>query len=83
MCLSAACPIWRGYLSDVDCRWNIISAAADDRTAVERQQETMLSRYGPTPFYITDEKKHLNDLDFPVCDDIVQKLTSEGCHAYD
>ncbi|CAF1115023.1 unnamed protein product [Adineta ricciae] len=78
LCLSAACPIWRGYLSDVDCRWNIISAAADDRTAVERQQENILSRYGPTPFYLTDEKRHLNDLDFPVCDDVVQKLISQG-----
>ena len=32
MALSAASPIYRGYLSDVDCRWDVISAAVDDRT---------------------------------------------------
>ena len=32
MALSAAAPIFRGYLCDVDCRWNVISAAVDDRT---------------------------------------------------
>lgn len=32
MALSAAAPIYRGYLCDVDCRWNVISAAVDDRT---------------------------------------------------
>lgn len=33
---SAASPVYRGYLADVDCRWNVISAAVDDRTLVER-----------------------------------------------
>ena len=32
MALSAASPIYRGYLCDVDCRWNVISSAVDDRT---------------------------------------------------
>ena len=32
MALSAAAPIFRGYLCDVDCRWDVISAAVDDRT---------------------------------------------------
>ena len=32
MALSAAAPIYRGYLCDVDCRWDVVSAACDDRT---------------------------------------------------
>jgi glutamate--cysteine ligase catalytic subunit len=35
LALSASSPIWRGYLADVDCRWNIISASCDDRTKEE------------------------------------------------
>jgi glutamate--cysteine ligase catalytic subunit len=34
--ISAACPIFRGYLVDVDCRWNVISASVDDRSPLER-----------------------------------------------
>ena len=37
--LSAAAPIFRGYLADVDCRWNVIAAAVDDRTLEERGLE--------------------------------------------
>lgn len=36
LALTAASPIWRGYLSDVDCRWNVIAGSVDDRTAEER-----------------------------------------------
>ncbi|KAJ3223275.1 hypothetical protein HK099_001316 [Clydaea vesicula] len=36
LALTAAAPIYRGYLSDVDCRWNIIAASVDDRTQEER-----------------------------------------------
>jgi glutamate--cysteine ligase catalytic subunit len=36
MALSAGSPVFRGYLTDVDCRWNVISASVDDRTEEER-----------------------------------------------
>ena len=36
LALTAASPVWRGYLSDVDCRWNVIAGSVDDRTAEER-----------------------------------------------
>jgi len=36
LALSAASPIWRGYLADIDCRWNVLCAMVDDRTAEER-----------------------------------------------
>jgi glutamate--cysteine ligase catalytic subunit len=41
MALSAATPIFRGYLADVDCRWNVISNSVDDRTKEERKQEPL------------------------------------------
>ncbi|UJR07542.1 hypothetical protein I4U23_011830 [Adineta vaga] len=78
LCLSAACPIWRGYLSDIDCRWNIISEAADDRTVEEKKQQNLLSRYSSAPFYLTEENKHLNDMDYPVSETVMTKLIAEG-----
>ncbi|KAG8818350.1 hypothetical protein FRC17_010867, partial [Serendipita sp. 399] len=36
LALTAASPFWRGYVADVDCRWNVISGAVDDRTEEER-----------------------------------------------
>lgn len=36
LALSAAAPIFRGVLADVDCRWNVIAASVDDRSRVER-----------------------------------------------
>ncbi|KAF7315399.1 Glutamate-cysteine ligase catalytic subunit [Mycena indigotica] len=36
LALTAASPIWRGYLADVDCRWNVIAGSVDDRTEEER-----------------------------------------------
>ena len=36
LALSAASPLWRGYISDVDCRWNVIAGSVDDRTPEER-----------------------------------------------
>lgn len=34
--MTAAAPIFRGLLSDVDCRWDLIAASVDDRTKEER-----------------------------------------------
>ena len=39
MALSAASPFYRGYVSDIDCRWGVISASVDDRTGEERGLE--------------------------------------------
>lgn len=36
LAVSAASPAFRGLLADVDCRWNVIAAAVDDRTPAER-----------------------------------------------
>ena len=36
LALTAASPLWRGYIADVDCRWNAIAGSVDDRTEEER-----------------------------------------------
>jgi len=36
LALSAAAPIFRGWLADVDCRWDVIAGSVDDRTEEER-----------------------------------------------
>lgn len=36
LALTAASPLWRGYVADVDCRWDVVAASVDDRTEEER-----------------------------------------------
>jgi len=36
LALTAAAPMFRGYLADVDCRWDVIAGSVDDRTDEER-----------------------------------------------
>ncbi|KAJ3369351.1 hypothetical protein HDU91_007272 [Kappamyces sp. JEL0680] len=47
LALSAAAPIFRGYLVDVDARWKVIAGSVDDRTRQERGLERVIkkSRY--------------------------------------
>lgn len=35
MALTAASPAHKGFLADVDCRWNILESSSDDRTGEE------------------------------------------------
>jgi glutamate--cysteine ligase catalytic subunit len=76
--MSSACPIWRGYLSDIDCRYTVLSQAADDRTEEERQRSTLNSRCCPAPFYLCDENNHLNDIELDVNEEVVSTLISHG-----
>lgn len=36
LALTAASPVFRGYLVDSDCRWNVLRGSLDCRSAVER-----------------------------------------------
>ncbi|KAJ3323798.1 hypothetical protein HDV06_001168 [Boothiomyces sp. JEL0866] len=61
LALSASAPIFRGYLTDVDCRWNVIAGAVDDRTREERGLESLnnskyrmpKSRYESVSLYLS------------------------------
>ena len=74
LALSAAAPIWRGYLSDVDCRWNIISASVDDRTEEERGDKPLnhnkhrinKSRYDSIDSYLSPEGAKYNDINLVI-----------------
>ncbi|KAL7752335.1 glutamate--cysteine ligase [Sorochytrium milnesiophthora] len=61
MALSASSPIYRGYLADVDCRWNVISSSVDDRNKCERGEEkrhpAMLPKWDSETQVTADELK--------------------------
>lgn len=62
LALTAATPVYRGYLTDVDCRWNVISASVDCRTREERGLEPLRndkfvipkSRYDSVDCYLSE-----------------------------
>jgi glutamate--cysteine ligase catalytic subunit len=60
LALSAAAPIFKGYLTDVDCRWNVIAGSVDDRSRQERgleplqnQKRIFKSRYDSISRYLS------------------------------
>ncbi|KAJ2506367.1 glutamate--cysteine ligase, partial [Coemansia sp. RSA 2052] len=90
MSLSASSPVFRGYLADVDCRWNVIAAAVDDRTLEERGKAPLdkdrfvipKSRYGTIDTFLGSSDGHFkpeyNDLGLVYDKDIYQHLASSG-----
>eukprot|EP01114_Cavostelium_apophysatum_P017669 TRINITY_DN5307_c0_g1_i1.p1 TRINITY_DN5307_c0_g1~~TRINITY_DN5307_c0_g1_i1.p1 ORF type:complete len:627 (+),score=179.73 TRINITY_DN5307_c0_g1_i1:107-1987(+) len=89
LALTAATPIFRGYLADTDSRWNIIAASVDDRTEEERGLKPLKnskfvinkSRYDSVDCYISTDKRlkpEYNDLDLVYDKDICERLMKEG-----
>ncbi|XP_046839133.1 glutamate--cysteine ligase catalytic subunit-like isoform X3 [Xenia sp. Carnegie-2017] len=84
--LSAAAPIFRGYLADVDCRWNVISAAVDDRTEEEQglvplkndRFRIRKSRYDSIDSYLSVAATPYSDIDLVYDEEIFQRLLNEG-----
>eukprot|EP00043_Microstomoeca_roanoka_P028431 m.17993 g.17993 ORF g.17993 m.17993 type:complete len:683 (+) comp8403_c0_seq1:65-2113(+) len=85
LALSAASPIYRGLLSDVDCRWNIISGSVDCRTRQEMGEEPLTtdkfviskSRYASISSYLSQSELNLpayQDIPLEIDEDIYQKL---------
>ncbi|XP_057331273.1 glutamate--cysteine ligase-like isoform X2 [Microplitis mediator] len=68
--LTAAAPVFRGYLTDVDSRWIVTRDSGDDRTPGERgveplkEDETLMrsGRYGAVEWYLSKEGQRYNDL---------------------
>ncbi|KAI7899812.1 glutamate-cysteine ligase-domain-containing protein [Cokeromyces recurvatus] len=66
MALSANSPIYRGYLANVDARWNVISSSVDDRTPEERGEKPLQhdrfiinkSRYDSIDSYLSNDSNY-------------------------
>lgn len=88
MALSAASPAFRGYLTDVDCRWSVISGSVDDRTEAEitgkdplTGQETRRipkSRFDSVDLYIYPGNEVYNDVPFVKDERYYDQLIKEG-----
>ncbi|XP_034972571.2 glutamate--cysteine ligase catalytic subunit-like [Zootoca vivipara] len=86
MALSAAAPFYRGYVTDVDCRWGVISASVDDRTREEKGLEPLKnnryrinkSRYDSIDAYLSESGEKYNDIDLAVDKEIYEQLVKEG-----
>jgi len=96
LAFTAAAPIFRGYLADVDCRWDIIAASVDCRTKAERGDPTAdgtekatygkieKSRYGSVSSYISECVDHYdgyNDKELVYDKEIYQTLLDSGIKA--
>ncbi|EYC05040.1 hypothetical protein Y032_0084g1747 [Ancylostoma ceylanicum] len=85
LALSAATPIFRSKLADVDSRWDIISASVDDRTAEERglvplknsKWTIAKSRYDTTDCYIYPCSVAYNDIPLQY-DEAIYKQLRDG-----
>ncbi len=83
--LSASSPVWRGYLSDIDCRWNVLKQAFDDRTKEERGLEPLKenkrvlnkSRFDTTEVYLSKEGSKYNNHKFDKDDEVYETLVNQ------
>ena len=89
LALTAATPVFRGFLADVDCRWDIISRSVDDRTPEERGQASLKndrfriykSRYDSISTFISSHpnlKEKYNDLELVMDTSVYEKLRNNG-----
>lgn len=86
LALSASSPIWRGYLSDVDCRWDVLKQCFDDRTKEELGEEPLKEnrrvlkkcRLDATDVYLSKEGAKYNDFEFDKDETIYEQLIGEN-----
>jgi len=84
LALTAASPVFRGYLTEVDCRWDVISRSVDCRTRQERGLEPLTtdkfvipnSRYHSTAMYLSKQGAKYNDVPLVYDEQIYEKLRS-------
>ncbi|XP_063373572.1 glutamate--cysteine ligase [Cydia amplana] len=85
LALSAASPIFRGFLTDADCRWNVIAGSVDCRTREERGLEPLnnnkfrinKSRYDSIDSYLSPDHEKYNDIPI-VHDAAIYRRLREG-----
>lgn len=86
LALTAASPVYRGYLTESDCRWNVISSSVDCRTDEERGLEPLnenkfriaKSRYDSIDSYLSPEGAKYNDVKLTYDDAVYQRLIDGG-----
>lgn len=86
LALTAASPIYRGHLTDIDCRWNVISASVDCRTAEERGLKPLSenkfrifkSRYDSIDCYLSEGSAKYNDVPLIYNEEDYQTLRDGG-----
>ncbi|CAE7154693.1 unnamed protein product [Rhizoctonia solani] len=87
MALTASSPVYRGYLADVDCRWNILEESCDDRTEGEKglkplekdQRRLPKSRWSSVDMYLSESKDNrpeYSDVPVPFDEEIYRRLRS-------
>jgi len=86
LALSAASPIFRGILSDVDTRWAVIGNSVDCRTEQERGIKKLTtdrfvipkSRYASVSSYLTEENQNFNDIKLVIDEEAEKFLNDSG-----
>ena len=88
MALTAASPIFRGFLADQDVRWNVIERAVDCRTTTERGGAPgKRAPFGPIPksrydsistFLDKDRGPQFNDTDLVINEEALAMLQEAG-----
>ncbi|XP_002023418.2 glutamate--cysteine ligase [Drosophila persimilis] len=86
LALTAASPIYRGYLTESDCRWNVISSSVDCRTEEERglvpleNQKFRIakSRYDSIDSYLSPEGAKYNDVPITYDEQVYNRLVEGG-----
>ncbi|XP_023017496.2 glutamate--cysteine ligase [Leptinotarsa decemlineata] len=84
--LAASAPIHRGFLTDVDARWDVICHTSDCRTAEERglvplkKNKFVLkkSRYGSIDSYLSPPGEKYNDIPLTYYEEDYKKLVDNG-----
>lgn len=82
LALTAASPLQRGFMTDVDCRWNVISSSVDCRTEEERGLKPLKenkfvinkSRYDSIDSYLSSQGEKYNDVPLVYDTAIYEKL---------
>uniref|UniRef100_H2YLE1 Glutamate--cysteine ligase n=1 Tax=Ciona savignyi TaxID=51511 RepID=H2YLE1_CIOSA len=86
LALSAASPIYKGFLTAIDTRWDVIAASVDDRTAKESSLRTVglhvftirQSRFGAIESYLSPQNKQFNDIDIEIEPETKTTLLNAG-----
>uniref|UniRef100_H2Z546 Glutamate--cysteine ligase n=1 Tax=Ciona savignyi TaxID=51511 RepID=H2Z546_CIOSA len=86
LALSAASPLYKGYISDIDARWQVIAASVDDRTNEEMGNEPLKnnkhviqkSRYDSIDSFLSSNSKIFNDINLEVDEEVKSTLLNAG-----